>query len=174
MPLNVIDLIIIIILLFFLIKSIIRGAVREIFSLLALFLAGFYSCQYYIEASPYLNVILKEKWAQNIVAFIVLFLGIYLLVNLAGWLIYKLLKSIQLCFLDRAAGAVVGTAKAYVLSCFLIFFISIFPESSGLLKKSALADYTLPFITLISDLFPEQLKTLINEKQKNLRKKGLF
>jgi len=69
MPLNVIDLIIIIILLFFLIKSIIRGAVREIFSLLALFLAGFYSCQYYIEASPYLNVILKEKWAQNIVVF---------------------------------------------------------------------------------------------------------
>ncbi len=174
MPLNVLDWIIIIILLFFLIKSIIRGATREIFSLLALFLAGFYSCKYYIEASPYLDTLLKQKWAQNIVAFIVLFLGVYLLVNLTGWLVYKLLKSIHLSFLDRAAGAVVGTAKAYVLSCFLIFFISIFPESNRLLKNSALANYTYPFITLISDLFPEQLKTLINKKTKDFKEKGII
>ena len=173
MPLNVLDWIIIIILLFFLIKSIIRGAAREVFSLLALFFAGFYSCQYYTEAAPFLKTFLKQPWAQNIVAFIILFLSVYLLINLIGWLIYKLLKKIRLSFLDRAAGALVGTAKAYVCACFLIFFVSLFPQSNKILKDSVLSSYSFPFISLVSDLFPEQLKQIINEKTKEFKEKGL-
>lgn len=173
MSLNVLDWIIIIILLFFLIKSIIRGAAREVFSLLALFLAGFYSCKYYIAVSPYLEVLLEQKWAQSLIAFLLLFLSIYLLVNLAGWLIYKLLKTIRLGFLDRIAGAVIGTAKAYVLASFLIFFISIFPQSNTILKNSLLSGYTFPFITLVSDLFPEELKKIIAEKTKSFKEKRI-
>jgi membrane protein required for colicin V production len=168
---NVLDWIIIIILLFFLIKSIIRGAAREIFSLLAFFLAGFFSCKYYVKASPFLESFVSQKWAQNIVAFAILFLSIYLLVNLAGWLIYKLIKKISLSFLDRSIGALIGTAKAYILACFLIFFISLFPQGNTLLKSSVLAAYCFPFISLVKDLFPEELKIMLDEKTKALKKK---
>jgi membrane protein required for colicin V production len=170
---NVLDWIIIIILLFFLIKSIIRGAAREIFPLLALFLAGFCSCKYSIKISPFLESFLSQKWAQNIVAIAILFLSVYLLVNLAGWLIYKLIKTIRLGFLDRAVGALIGTAKAYVLACFLIFFISFFPQGNNLLKNSVLAGYCFPFITLVKDLFPEELKVMIDKKTNAFKKRAL-
>lgn len=173
MALNVLDWIIIIILLFFLIKSIIRGAAREVFSLLALFLAGFYSCKYYIAVAPHLEILLKQKWAQSLIAFFLLFLLIYLVVNLIGWLVYKLLKKIRLSFLDRVAGALIGTAKAYILASFLIFFVSIFPQSNAILKNSALSEYTFPFITLVSDLFPEELKKIIAEKTKSFKEKRI-
>jgi membrane protein required for colicin V production len=167
---NVLDWIIIIILLFFLIKSIIRGAAREIFPLLALFLAGFCSCKYSVKVSPYLEPFLSQKWPQNIVAFVILFLLIYLLVILAGWLIYKLIKAISLSFLDRAIGALIGTAKAYILTCLLIFFISLFPQGNNLLKNSVLTGYCLPFIALVSDLCPEELKKSMAEKTKEFKK----
>jgi membrane protein required for colicin V production len=173
MPLNVLDWIIIIVLLFFLIKSIIRGAAREIFPLLALFLGGFYACKYYVKISPFLESLLSQKWAQNIVAFVTLFLSIYLLINLVGWLIYKFIKTIKLGFLDSAIGALIGTAKAYILACFLIFFISLFPQGSTLLKGSVFAGYCYPFITLVSDFFPDELKKNIDEKAKEFQKKGL-
>jgi membrane protein required for colicin V production len=169
---NVLDWIIVIILLFFLIKSIIRGAAREIFSLLALFLAGFCSCKYSVKASTFLEPFISQKWTQNIVAFAILFLSIYLLVNLAGWLIYKLIKTISLSFLDRTIGALIGAAKAYILACFLIFFISLFPQGNNLLKSSVLASYCFPFIALVKDLFPEELKIMIDEKTKAFKKKG--
>ena len=163
MPLNVLDWIIIIVLLFFLIKSIIRGAAREIFPLLALFLCGFYSCKYYVKISPFLESFLSQKWAQNIVAFVALFLSIYLLINLIGWLLYRFIKTIKLGFLDSTIGALIGTAKAYIMACFLIFFISLFPQGSNLLKDSFFAGYCYPFITLVSDLFPDELKEILDE-----------
>ena len=173
MPLNVLDWIIIIVLLFFLIKSIIRGAAREIFPLLALFLGGFYSCKYYVKISPFLESFLSQKWAQNIVAVVALFLSIYLLINLIGWLIYRFIKTIKLGFLDSTIGALIGMAKAYILACFLILFISLFPQRSNLLKNSLLANYCYPVITLISDLFPDELKKIIDEKTKEFQKKGV-
>ena len=170
---NVLDWIIIIILLFFLIKSIVRGAAREIFPLLALFLAGFCSCKYSIKISPFLESFLSQKWTQNIVAIAILFLSVYLLVNLAGWLIYKLIKTIRLGFLDRAVGALIGTAKAYILACFLIFLISFFPQGNNLLKNSVLAGYCFPLITLVKDLFPEELKVMIDKKTNAFKKRAL-
>ena len=169
---NVLDWIIIIILLFFIMKSIIRGAAREIFPLLALFFAGFCSCKYSVKVTPFLESFISQKWTQNIVAFAILFLSVYILVNLAGWLIYKLIKTISLSFLDRAVGALIGTAKAYVLACFLIFFISLFPQGNNLMKNSILAGYCFPFITLVKDLFPKELKIMIDEKTKAFKKKG--
>jgi len=173
MPLNVLDWIIIIVLLFFLIKSIIRGAAREIFPLLALFFAGFYSCKYYVKIAPYLKSFLSQSWAQNIVAFVALFLSIYLLINLIGWLIYRFIKTIKLGFLDSTIGALIGTAKAYILACFLILFISLFPQGSNLLKGSIFAGYCYPFINLVSDLFPDELKKIIDEKTKEFKNKGV-
>ena len=171
MLLNVLDWIIIIILLFFLTKSIIRGAVREIFPLLALFLAGFCSCKYSVKVSPFFEPFISQKWPQNIVAFAILFLFIYLLVILIGWLICKLIKKISLSFLDRATGSLIGIAKAYILVCFLIFFISLFPQGNNLLKSSVLAGYCFPFITLVKDFFPEELKTMMDKKTKELKKR---
>ena len=65
---NVFDWIIIAILGIFSVKSIFRGATREIFSFLALLLAGLIACRYYVLIAPFLSAYLTIAWAQKVVA----------------------------------------------------------------------------------------------------------
>ena len=167
---NFFDWIIIALISFFSIKSIFRGATREIFSLLALLLAGFVSCRYYSVLVWVLHPYINHRWAQNTIAFIVLFLAVYLLVNITGWLLSKLLKKIRLSSLDRIAGAFVGAAKAYIIICCIIIIVILFPNGNKILKNSALSSYSLPLVTLLSKFFPEPLKGIIEEKTNALKK----
>lgn len=165
---NIFDWIIIVILGFFSIKSFIRGAAREIFSLLALLLAGFLAGSYYPLLIPSLQPYLAAGWAQNIVSFSAIFLTVCLAVNAAGWLLSKLLKKIHLRSLDKTAGAFVGAAKAYVIVCCIIIVMLLLPQENKLLKNSVLSSYGLPFVTFISRIFPDPIKGVIQEKSKKL------
>jgi membrane protein required for colicin V production len=167
---NFFDWIIIAIIGFFSVKSIFRGATREIFSLLALLLASLVSCRYYSFLVLFLQPYINPGWAQNTVAFIVLFLTVYILVNITGWLLSKLLKKIRLSALDRIAGAFVGSAKAYIIICCIIIILILLPNGNKVLKNSALSSYSLPLVTLLSKFFPEPLKGIIEEKTNALRK----
>ena len=165
---NVFDWIIIAILGFFSIKSLIRGAAREIFSLLALLLAGFLSGSYYPLLVPILQPYITAGWAQNIVSFSAVFLTVNIAVNTAGWFLSKLLKKIHLRSLDKTAGAFVGAAKAYVIVCCIIIVMLLLPRENKLLKNSVLSSYGLPFVTLMSKIFPDPIKGVIQEKSKEL------
>ena len=83
------DWIIIAILGFFSIRSLFRGASREIFSLLALIFACFVSWRYYLVAVPFLSPYVTARWAQIVAAFCSLFIITYFVVNISGWLLSK-------------------------------------------------------------------------------------
>ena len=167
---NFFDWIIIAVIAFFSIRSIFRGAAREISSLLALMLAGFVACRYYPALVWFLHPYISPRWAQNTVSFLALFLAVYLVVNIMGWLVSKLLKKIRLGAIDKIAGAFVGAAKAYIIICFIIVIVTLVPNGNKVLKDSALSSYSLPFVTFVSKFFPEPLKGIIIEKTNMLKK----
>jgi membrane protein required for colicin V production len=158
------DWIIIAIVCFFAVKSLLRGAVREICSLLALMLAGTAALRYYPVLLPFLRPWLTAAWAQTAAAGTILFLGVYICVSLAGWLVALLLQKLRLGFLDRTAGIVVGAAKAYVLvSCILILLLLV-PRGTEIIRQSTLSGYGIPVILRLAPHFPEPLRGLIKEK----------
>lgn len=166
---NFFDWIIIAILIFFSVKGVFRGAAREIFSLLALGLASLLSWRYYILIVPFLQPYIDNEWVQKIIASVALFFPVYILINITGWLISKLLKKIELGAMDKMGGALVGAAKAYIVTCCIIIIFMLLPHGSKFLKDSTLSGYCYPFLMKISNIFPDQLKGSIQEKTKELK-----
>ena len=108
---NFFDWIIIAILIFFSVKGVFRGAAREIFSLLALGLASLLSWRYYILIVPFLQPYIDNEWVQKIIASVALFFPVYILINITGWLISKLLKKIELGAMDKMGGLWLGLQR---------------------------------------------------------------
>ena len=150
---------------FFAIKGIIKGAVREVFSLAALVLASAAALFYYPLVLPFIQPYIAAKWGQLTMACLCIFLAVWIAVNLVGWLIEKFLKLIWLGFLDHVAGLLVGGAKACVLACALVIGLLLVPLGHEALRDSRLAPYTMPLITRAAPYFPEGLRKMIHEKK---------
>ena len=165
MPMNPFDWILIAAAGFFAIKGIIKGAVREVFSLAALLLASVAALCYYPLVLPYIQPYMTAKWGQLAMACLCLFLAVWVAVNLVGWLIEKFLKLIWLGFLDHLTGLLVGGAKAYVLACTAVVGLLLVPLGQEALKDSRLAPYTMPLINRAAPYLPEGLRKMLNEKK---------
>jgi len=162
------DWIIIAIVCFFAVKSLLRGAVREICSLLALTLAGIAAIRYYPVLLPFLQTRITTAWAQTAAAGTILFLVVYVCVSLAGWLVALLLQKLHLGFIDKTAGIFVGAAKAYVLvSCVMILLLLV-PQGTEVIRQSTLSCYSIPVIIRAAPYFPEPLRGMIKEKTAGL------
>lgn len=164
------DWILIAIVVFFSVKSLIRGAAREVCSLLALVLAGYAAIFYYPFVLPFLQPYLASRWAQIAAACLCLFIAVYSVINIAGWLLSMLLKTIKLSFLDSLAGACIGAAKAYVIICCVIILVLLLPEGGTIIRQSAVSSYGMPLIQRATPYFPDPLKAMIQEKTAALKK----
>ena len=161
MNLNPFDWVLIAIAVFFALKGMIKGAVREVFSLAAMLSACGAAFWYYPLVLPYIQPHITSKWGQLAIACLSIFLVVWIAVNLAGFLIQKFLKLIWLGFLDHAAGLAVGAAKAYLLACVLVIGLLVAPLGHEALKDSRLTIYTAPLITRAQPYFPEGLRKMI-------------
>jgi len=167
---NFFDWVILVILAFCSIKSLFRGAVRELFSLCALILAGITAFKYYHATSWLLHPFIANEWLQNVAAFGLIYIVVYLVIYLTGWLLSKVLATISLSSLDKGAGVFVGAAKAYVIICGAVILLLLFPQGDRILKNSALSVYSVPLLNRIAPFFPEPLRTTIKEKTAALKR----
>lgn len=166
MALNPFDWVLIAIAGFLALKGIVKGAVKEVFSLAALLLACFAALWYYPLLLPYIQPFVTAKWGQLSLACLVIFLTIWIAVNLVGFLLEKFLKLIWLGFFNHAAGLAVGAAKAYLLACVLVVGLLVVPLGYEALKDSRLAVYTLPLISRALPYFPDGLQKTIKDSWK--------
>jgi len=168
---NYLDIILCAIIAFFAIRSTLRGAMREIFSLLSLLAGVMVSSRFYAPAATLLIPYIDNQWARTIISCSAIFILVYICINTAGWLIAKLIKFIHLSPLDRLAGFFVGTAKGYLIACLLIIMLLMLaPPGSKLLKESRVSVYSIPFIEKMAIIFPSSFKTVITEKTRELKK----
>ena len=145
---NPVDIGIAIIIAFCVIRGFFRGFIKEIFSLIGA-LAGFYiACIYYPDAAK-----LLIKWApglpyENIISFILIFIGIFILINLLGVGVKYLLNIVFLGWVDRVCGILFGTAKGVLIVSMILLALTAFVhEFDSMIKSSKLA----PEVTRLSE-----------------------
>jgi membrane protein required for colicin V production len=131
---NWIDLTLLVVLLLFGLRGYFRGLFREVFSLLGLF-AGFIGAARYAEP---LARHFEASWnAPPIVlkgvVFMICFFLIYLVFNLAGWLLHRSAKVLFLRTVNRMGGVVLGVGKGTALAALAIFALT----STTLMPRSA-------------------------------------
>ncbi|MCK5824167.1 MAG: CvpA family protein [Ichthyobacteriaceae bacterium] len=153
MELNYIDLFIGGLLIYGLVKGLLKGFLVEIASLLALVL-GIYGA---IEFSDIVGAFLSDKFnwdsaSISLIAFGITFFGIMIVVSMIGKALTSVASVIALGWLNKLLGAVFGTIKmAFIVSVILSVFVQV-NETFNFIEEKTLKE---------SILF-EQISTLSN------------
>ncbi|MFQ5670383.1 MAG: CvpA family protein [Acidobacteriota bacterium] len=97
--------------------------------------------------------------ATRLATFAVLFLGVVLVLSLAGRLVIRFLRLARLRWMDRLAGGLAGVALAGVLTAALLLpLTAVLPPGSPLLARSRTAPYFLALTGVLVRLVPRTVR----------------
>ena len=173
---NFIDIIISIFVLLFAYKGLKRGIIKELISLLSLILGIYIAINFSFLLEDYLTKNLsKYEEFVSIISFTMVFLIVFLSLKTAGFLIRKLVKSLQLGFLDKLLGLLFGASKIALILSFLLLeiqhlsstFGNIIPQKE--IKKSVLYR---PVYNIVPTILPiaKERKTWTRKLKKTINK----
>jgi membrane protein required for colicin V production len=97
-----------------------RGAVKEVFSLAAWILAFIVAKAYSVALSEWLETLVANASLRLLTAFIILFVAMLIILGLISFLLTTLLKKIGLGSLDRALGSAIGLVRGIVMMLVLV------------------------------------------------------
>lgn len=128
--------------------GVLRGFIRECFSLAAYAIGYLTASGTYAFFSPYLGGFIKNPQAREILSFGAIFILVVLLVNLAGRLLRKLVsKAKGLSTVDRLVGLLFGFCRGVLILSLIMIPLSLFPViGSASIRSSTLA----PYLKLVS------------------------
>lgn len=163
---NSLDISILALLLFFVIRGLMRGFFKEIASIVGILLGIYLGYTY---QRPLTDIAVRLGLTQSpglgLGCFLVTFLLSYVLVRVLAWLLTSLIGSGALGFANRVAGAGLAVLKAVLITCVGVALLNfVLPSDSSLLKGSRLAPLALRVYQGVSSkITPDMYK---NWKQK--------
>ncbi|SDZ97159.1 membrane protein required for colicin V production [Desulfuromusa kysingii] len=151
---GLVDIVILVVLVFFLFKGIFRGLLKEVCSLLGLVLGGVFAFTFYLPLAQLLqdSFSLPDKlcvWGS----FLAIFLLLVFLFAVIGFVLNRFVKLIFLGGFNRLAGAIFGVVQGVVVLSMIVLALnsSVAPDFvRGKIKASQLAP---PFATLGESIF---------------------
>lgn len=145
---DIADIIFLIIALFFVIRGFFKGFVSEFMSMAALICGIASGIMLHPYVSPFLDNYIKSATWRPLVAFLILFIGTYIIVKIVEIFLHNIVDSIQLNSLDRTLGLIWGALEAAVIILLIVFLIYNFDFQAGItfLKKSQAAEYAKDFL----------------------------
>ena len=163
---NFIDIIIIILVLIAAFKGFVNGLIKELISLISL-IAGIYVASYfsvYVEQQLNYNFPKIEEY-NAIISFALVFTTIYLSLKLAGIIIHKFVKIIQLNLINKISGLLFGSIKAILIISFVLLEINHLEQSfnTTIPKKQKEESKLYP---LVENIIPTVIP-IVKEKIKN-------
>jgi len=150
-PLNWLDVIVILVVIFFTIRGVLKGLFREAFGLAGILLGIIVAINRY-EAVGQVIARELEKLSTlspkvvNLISFSIIFIGIALLCSLAGVLLHKVAKYSFIRSLDQAGGFLLGLFEGSLICSIALILLSVSPladRSSGWMKNSFFSPYLL-------------------------------
>lgn len=162
---NFIDLTILIVVILFSIRGLIRGFVLEITSLVGL-LVGYLTAMLFLDQVTNLFLILfpsLPRTVLQIISFLILFIGSNLLLKLLAQLLTKTLKLALLGWLNRLLGGLAGLVKSVILMSMVVFLFSFIPFFKLLLAKADFEHSILyPALDMLGPKLYQYLSKLIS------------
>ena len=164
---NLLDLILAVLIVWFAVSGIARGLVRQLFSLVGLVAGHLLGIRYYAVAQTKLG--LSFQYAE-VVGYAVVFLAAYLVVRLIGGLIEGRVRKSTLSGSDRLAGMAAGLVKGALLSILIVFLLVILlPRDARLLRESKAAPTAISAGKRLAAAFPDRFAESFREKIQAIR-----
>ena len=132
---NYVDIIIVVVLVAFGIGGLRKGIITEAATLLGLGL-GLYGAFHFSDftADRLLQWVEINPKYLNLISCIVTFIVVAILVNLLGRIVTKIVKSLNLGFIDKIGGFVFGIAKGILICSLLVMLVNVF-RMNGIIKE---------------------------------------
>ena len=167
---NALDIITALIVGFCLIRGIFRGIIKELTSIIGVFI-GFYGAYiYYPILARWLSDLIANRSYSHIISFFLIFVTVLLAVGFVGMILRHLLKAAALGWADRILGGTFAMVKAVlIVSVLLIALTTFLPENAPVIKNSLLA----PRVSAISEklvaVVPGEMKERFRNNIKALK-----
>ncbi len=157
------------------IQGLVKGFVRQAFSLIGLVLAIILAFRYHPLLGRYLEQWIHQPAAVTVVSFVVVLAVILLLFKLIGLAVRAAISAVQMGWFDRLAGAVFGFFKAVLLVAVLFaLLIVVTDKPSAPVVESRLAPSAMAISGVIAHFFPQDVREryLANEEKMMQRMEG--
>jgi membrane protein required for colicin V production len=127
-----------------------RGFISEILSMAALIFGMLAALLFFRGGALFIRewFMPDVKIVPEIIAFVALFLAVYIIVKIVEITLKNIIEGIRLGSLDHLLGFFVGCVEGIVVVCLILFLINIQPfvDSNAVLERSILAKILLPLI----------------------------
>ena len=169
---SLLDIFIIAVIGFFLVRGIFRGFIREVGSLAGVILGIWLGAVFEPDFRVYIEPYFPDGKYLSLISFAAIFFAVLVLCNLVSWGLKKLARKLLLGWADTALGVALAVLKGVVLSYFGIVLLSLFvPSKSALITDSRLAPLVVvSYQSVLGLVSPEDYerwkKNFIGEKEK--------
>ncbi|MBW1888959.1 MAG: CvpA family protein [Deltaproteobacteria bacterium] len=167
---TILDVLMIVIVGFCLIRGVFRGLIKEISSIIGVF-AGYYAAYtYYTLLAKLLSKWLSDTGYVNILSFFIIFGVVFLAISILGVIIKYLLSISFLGWIDRICGAGFGLIKGILIAAILLVVLTAFlPKGPPVVKKSFLAPHVAHVSKAMAKVVPQNMKQQFKVKIKELQ-----
>ncbi len=156
---NLLDLMILTILAYCLIRGIFRGLIKELAAIVGVFAAFYAGYTYYPLLANFLDRWITSPGYRNILSFFILFCSIFLLISVLGVIIKYLLNIAFLGWVDRLCGAAFGVVKGILIIAVLLVALTAFlQKGTPLIRDSLLAPHVMFLSENMAKVVPQTMK----------------
>jgi len=152
--LNVLDIIFLIILFLSIMFGIIKGFIRELFSLAFFVIAVVLSFLFYSDVGKLYMSSLKSQDVANFAGFFTIFTIVLIVGSLVTYVTRKIFTIGPLKSIDMILGGVFGLLRGILISAIVVFALVSFPVDDNLIIKSRISPYLLKTIDVFFGLLP--------------------
>ncbi len=163
---NWLDIVLLIIILFFVFRGFKAGLVGAIGALLGVIVGIWAGSNFMDEVAGWLTSFFNfsNQSLANILAFVLIFIAVNIIFSLIVWLINTIFHVIPLInFANKIIGALIGLVGGVLFISALVYLLSLFAFSQNIadvLKDSRIADIAVKIAVILKPLLPEAVKSL--------------
>jgi len=151
------------------IMALVRGIILELFSLGGLIAGNLLASWNYNHVALLLSSLITTPATAQIVAFLLIVLGVMMLSTLLGKALNRTAQAIGLGFFDRILGAVFGFFRGCLLGVAILIAVAAFLPQSQWIANSHLSPYFLAGAHAVSFVVPHDLRRQILDGAEQLK-----
>jgi len=168
---NALDIFILIVVAYCLIRGIFRGLIKEVSAIIGV-VAGFWGAySYYPQVARLLSGWVANPAYLNILSFLLIFCAALVVVSILGVVIKYLLRIAFLGWADRICGGLFGFLKGVLISAVVLMTLTAFlPKGAPLVRDSSLSPHVTAISATMARITPRELKVEFREKLSEFEK----
>ncbi|SKA74858.1 CvpA family protein [Desulfobaculum bizertense] len=155
---NALDIVFAVIGVYYVIRGVFRGFMREVLSMLGLLFAYWLANAHGEALVPYFSQWIKSPGILSFLSYLSVFVGAVIGVGILAWLVVKVFRIRPVPLLDIPGGGLAGLFKAGVFCCVILVGInSYLPDYKGL-QDSKIAPYLEPGVEALQYFTPDRMR----------------